>query len=428
MNTETILTILNKEIEQATGCTEIGSIALAASRAAMELGSQPEKVEVTVSTNFYKNAANVGVPGTSLRGIKISAALGCLLPRTNPGLDVLNDIDDKLILQAQNCVSEGRITVSVETDTDPVYVKVNTSNLTEKTSVEILHEHSFIAQVTKNGNIRVSNSFTENNEKSPENILKQYSLQDLIGFVRTMDPSDLSFLVAAAKINYEAALLGLENSSMRFGPALRKMPNNLPVPFTIIHEVQTLTGAASEARMKGLKVPIMTITGSGNHGITNFLGTYVFAKQLGADEETLARALAISSMVTVYIKGFTSRLTAYCGCAIAPAAGIAAAGVYLLGGEFEDMLHAMQSVIGTFSGMLCDGAKESCSYKVSTVAGSAAQFAQLAMEGAYLSSGNGILGQTIEESFMNLGLLNDPGMKETEKLVIQMIEKNLQSS
>ena len=428
MNTETILNILNKEIEQATGCTEIGSIALAASRAAMELGSQPEKVEVMVSTNFYKNAANVGVPGTSLRGIKISAALGCLLPRINPGLDVLNDIDDKLILQAQNYVSEGRITVSVETDTDPVYVKVNTSTSTEKTSVEILHEHSFIAQVTKNGNIRVSNSFTENNEKSPENILKQYSLRDLIGFVRTMDPSDLSFLVAAAKINYEAALLGLENSSMRFGPALRKMPNNLPVPFTIIHEVQTLTGAASEARMKGLKVPIMTITGSGNHGITNFLGTYVFAKQLDKDEKTLAHALAISSMVTVYIKGFTSRLTAYCGCAIAPAAGIAAAGVYLLGGEFEDMLHAMQSVIGTFSGMLCDGAKESCSYKVSTVAGSAAQFAQLAMEGAYLSSGNGILGQTIEESFMNLGLLNDPGMKETEKLVIQMIEKNLQAS
>ena len=149
MNTETILNILNKEIEQATGCTEIGSIALAASRAAMELGSQPEKVEVMVSTNFYKNAANVGVPGTSLRGIKISAALGCLLPRINPGLDVLNDIDDELILQAQNYVSEGRITVSVETDTDPVYVKVNTSTSTEKTSVEILHEHSFIAQVTK---------------------------------------------------------------------------------------------------------------------------------------------------------------------------------------------------------------------------------------------------------------------------------------
>ena len=428
MNTETILNILKKEIEQATGCTEIGSIALAASRAAMELGSRPEKIEVTVSTNFYKNAANVGVPGTSLRGIKISAALGCLLPRANPGLDVLNDIDDELILQAQNYVSEDRITVSIETDTDPVYVRVNTSNHLEKTGVEIVHEHSFITQVTKNGSIRVSNSFTENNEKSPENILKQYSLRDLIGFVRTMDPSDLSFLVAAAKINYEAALLGLENSSMRFGPALRKMPNNLPVPFTIIHEVQTLTGAASEARMKGLKVPIMTITGSGNHGITNFLGTYVFAKQLDKDEKTLAHALAISSMVTVYIKGFTSRLTAYCGCAIAPAAGIAAAGVYLLGGEFEDMLHAMQSVIGTFSGMLCDGAKESCSYKVSTVAGSAAQFAQLAMEGAYLSSGNGILGQTIEESFMNLGLLNDPGMKETEKLVIQMIEKNLQAS
>ena len=78
--------------------------------------------------------------------------------------------------------------------------------------------------------------------------------------------------------------------------------------------------------------------------------------------------------------------------------------------------------------MLCDGAKESCAYKVATVSSSAAQFAYLTMDGAYLPSCNGVLGKTLEESFENLGLLNNPGMKETEQIVIQMIEKNLESA
>lgn len=428
MNAELITHLLKKEIEKATGCTEIGSIAMAASRAASVLGSRPEKIEVIVSPNFYKNAANVGVPGTQLRGIKISAALGCLLPTPNPGLDVLDAIDDALISQAQPYLSNGRIKVSVQNDRDPVYVKVSAWNTTDKTSVEIVHEHSFIAQVTRNDTVLVSNQFDADREDSSETLLKQHGIQELVEFIQQMDPSDLKFLVEAATTNYEAAQVGLNHPDMRFGPALYKSSNNLPQPYSAIHQVQALTGAASEARMKGLKVPIMTITGSGNHGITNFLGSYVFARQTGADDATLARALAISSMITVYIKSFTSRLTAYCGCAVAPAAGIAAAGVYLLGGKFEDMVHAIQSVIGTFSGMLCDGAKESCAYKVATVAGSAVQFAHLAMDGAYLSSGNGILGRTIEESFENLGLLNNPGMKETEQIVIQMIEKNLQAT
>jgi len=428
MNTESITHLFKKEIEKATGCTEIGSIAMAASKAASELGSPPENIEVVVSPNFYKNAANVDVPGTHLRGIKISAALGCLLPKSNPDLDILDNIDNALISLAQPYLSDDRIKIQIQNDVDPVYVKVSVWNTTDKASVEIVHEHSFIAKITKNNTVVFSNHFETDSMDSSEDLLEKYELQDLIEFVQEMDPASLVFLVEAAEINYHAALVGLNHPDMRFGPALHENLENLPQPFSTIHEVQALTGAASEARMKGLKVPIMTITGSGNHGITNFLGTYVFAKQTGADEAALAHALAISSLVTIYIKRFTSRLTAYCGCAVAPAAGIAAAGVYLLGGKFDDMVHAIQSVIGTFAGLLYDGAKESCAYKVATVAGSAAQFAYLTMTGAFLPAGNGILGKTIKESFINLGLLNNPGMQSTEQVVLQMIEKNLQAA
>jgi L-cysteine desulfidase len=170
----------------------------------------------------------------------------------------------------------------------------------------------------------------------------------------------------------------------------------------------------------------MAITGSGNHGITNFLGIYALAKELGVHDDALAKALAISSIITIYIKGCIKRTTAFCGCAIASATGIAAGSVYLLGGDFEDMGHAMQSVIGTFSGMLCDGAKESCAYKMSTATSAAIQFAYLALDGAYVPPRDGVVGNTIEETFENLSTLNDQSLTQTAKIVIEIIGKNQQ--
>lgn len=40
------------------------------------------------------------------------------------------------------------------------------------------------------------------------------------------------------------------------------------------------------------------------------------------------------------------------GYAIAASTGVAAGTAYLLGGSYEDMAHAMQSVIGTLFGMI----------------------------------------------------------------------------
>jgi len=173
--------------------------------------------------------------------------------------------------------------------------------------------------------------------------------------------------------------------------------------------------------MAGLPVPVAAITGSGNHGIANFLGVWGYALAIGADRERIARALAISSLVTIAIKAHTGKLTAFCGCAIAPATGLAAAAAYLMGGDAATQAHAMQSVIGTFAGMLCDGAKPSCAFKVATVVGAAIDLAALAVAGAYVPDGDGIVGASVDRSFANLGRLNDPGMRATEQVVLDII-------
>jgi L-cysteine desulfidase len=47
----------------------------------------------------------------------------------------------------------------------------------------------------------------------------------------------------------------------------------------------------------------------------------------------------------------------------------------------------------------------------------------LALEGAYIPAGMGILGDTIEETFENLGVLNNRGMTEADRLMLRLIEK-----
>jgi L-cysteine desulfidase len=168
-------------------------------------------------------------------------------------------------------------------------------------------------------------------------------------------------------------------------------------------------------------VPVMAIAGSGNHGIANFLGILGVSETLDSSPEKTARALAISSTVTVVIKAYSSRLSAFCGCAVAAAAGVAAGTVYLLGGSYTDSVNAMQSVIGTLAGMVCDGAKESCAFKLSSSVALAVQFSYLALEGACIPAGMGLLGSTIEKTFENLGRLNDPGMVTVDRLMLHMI-------
>lgn len=74
--------------------------------------------------------------------------------------------------------------------------------------------------------------------------------------------------------------------------------------------------------------------------------------------------------------------------------------------------------------MFCDGAKISCAYKLSTAASLAVQAAYLAGEGCFVPAGVGIIGNTIEQTFANVGRLNDPGMVATDRELVAIIAEN----
>jgi L-cysteine desulfidase len=421
LDQDTLIRILESEIERTTGCTDPVSISLAVSRAVRDLRHLPDRIVVTVSPNLFKNAINVGIPGTGKRGMLWAAALGAVIDNCDAGLAILDAVEADTLHAAERLIQEGRISVGYDEDVpDMLYVKAEVFFEHEQVAATIMYDYGNIVEVSRNGERLLVKD--HGRAAATEHTLTEYPVKELLALIETIDLDDLVFLVEAATVNKQAALIGLRDSHMRLGPALSHALRDALQPAAPAARAQALTAAASEARMLGLKVPVIAVTGSGNQGITDLLGVLSVAEDLGASQEKLTRALAISTVITIYVKSLTKRLTSFCGAAVAAATGVSAATVYLLGGSYTDMEHAMQSVVGTFAGILCDGAKESCAYKIGATIPIAIQFAYLALEGAYVPAGDGIIGNTIEETFKYLGRLNRPGMAETDTFMLKTIQ------
>ena len=416
---------LHKEMALSTGCTEVGCIALLTAVAAKELGGIPDRIDLSVSPNIMKNGINVCVPGTGGRGIPIAAAMGSVMQDPQAGLSILENANEDDLSQAEKLLAQKKIHVDLQDTDELIYAQARLEKDGHTVTATLSGGHQRISEIKKDNSVCFF-ADEEGAAAGPEEYqFRGIASKDLIEAALAEDPAAYEFLWDAAQTNLQAAEADLEKNRNGIGQAMQKMDDELPMPFAAIHQAQMWTSAASEARMGGLAVPIMSIAGSGNHGIANFLGMLAVGKTLGAPREDIIRALTLSSVLTIFTKEYTGRVTAYCGSALAPTAGVAAGTVFLLGGDTDTMVAAIQTLLGTYTGILCDGAKESCAFKVSRGVSAAVEAAFLAMEHACIPAINGIVGGSLEETLENLEKVNDPGMVETERLVLAMIQERV---
>jgi len=186
-----------------------------------------------------------------------------------------------------------------------------------------------------------------------------------------------------------------------------------------------LASSACDARMSGVKMPAMSSAGSGNHGLTAILPIWAVREYVhGVDEKVVLEGIALSHIVTGYIKAHTGRLSAVCGCSIAAGSGAAAGISYLLGGNLNHIAGAIKNLIEDLAGVICDGAKSGCALKLSTAAGTAVQSALFALHGIDVKESDGIIAATPEQTMRNVGQLSTQGMIETDRTILQiMLEK-----
>ena len=152
-----------------------------------------------------------------------------------------------------------------------------------------------------------------------------------------------------------------------------------------------LASAAADARMAGVKMPAMSSAGSGNHGLTAILPIVAVTEFVGRPARD-AGSGGLSHVITGYIKAYTGRLSAVCGCSVAAGAGAAAGIAYLLAGDRRQIAGAIKNLIMGLAGVICDGAKAGCALKLSTAAGTAVQAALFSLQGVKVSATDGIAG------------------------------------
>lgn len=427
--------ILEKEIEFALGCTEPGAVALATAKARETLGGMPDILEVHVSGNILKNAMNVGIPGTGLKGIEIAAALGCIAGKSEYGLEVLRDVKQEDILRAQEMIREGRVKIILSRDCDRLYINARCIRQGETSGVVIEKFHTNIVSVSRNGGelpvemTPAEETKTVVEESCDGNAVTKgedygLSLRGIWDYIQQEDPSGLAILRQVVEVNGKISGEGLSGEyGMGVGRHLYdRMEKNGTPDFSTY--VTARTAAAADARMAGCLLPVMATTGSGNQGITASVPVIAAAEWMKCEEEKLYRALALSELVTIHVKEYIGRLSALCGCAIAASIGSACGITFLLGGEYENVECAVQNMVADISGLICDGAKAGCALKIATSVGGAVQCAFLAAEAVRVPDRDGIVCGDVEDTIRNLGNLGNEGMETTDGVILGMMMAN----
>lgn len=401
-----LLLLVKSETKPAVGCTEPVAVALAAATANKYLKGSFEMLDIKVSKNIYKNGKSVTIPNTHECGINIAAALGVLCGDSEAGLLVFKDVTEEYVIKAKKLIMDEKVKVTPIYEGDTVFVEINLRNHEDEVIVVLRGSHTNIESVKVNGEFIIEKKNQDMDNSVDSEFIKDLTINQIREASETIDINDLTFILDGVKMNKEAAMEGLRrDSGLKWGASLLKLQKEGKISKDASTTARILTAAGSDLRMSGGGCPIMTSGGSGNQGLGVILPIAVVAEDSNIAEEKLIRAVFLAHSINIFVKKYTGKLSAMCGCAIA--AGIAAAvGItWMLDGTEEQLEGAVQNMLANLTGMLCDGAKESCAMKLSTSSAESVLSAYLALNDTVVPIKTGIIGDTVEKTIRNLETL-----------------------
>ena len=430
-----IIELIRKEVKPALGCTEPIAVALAVAKA-MEIiedrcdytGSdwrmkEGYTLDIEVSGNILKNGMGVGIPGTGMVGLHIASALGAVCGKSKYGLEVLSDLDQASIEQAKKMVEEEAVKIGLAETDLKLYVKASVLSEGHKASAVIAGDHDNIVETSFDEEVLTSSQKKADGEVKETKTTLDYKLtvKEIYEFASTVAYEDIEFILESRTLNLALAQEGLKGTyGLKVGYAIALNENREVFGGDFLCYAMSLTAAASDARMAGCTLAAMSNSGSGNQGITVTMPVIAYSLRYGTCDEQLARALVLSHLIAIHIKGYLGKLSALCGCVIA-STGSACGLVYLRGGDYEQICAAIKNMIGNITGMVCDGAKVGCAMKVASGVSSALQSAVLAREGICISEHDGIIEKDIEKTVRNLGRIGSVGMQNTDNMILDIM-------
>lgn len=416
--------LLQREVKPALGCTEPVAVALAVARSAEEIrktGEQPTRTTIEVSRNILKNGMGVGIPGTGMVGLHVASAVALICGKSSLGLEVLREICPEALIGAKELLARNCIEITLADTDEKLYISATCHSESHKAKTIIRYCHDRIVCVELDGQSVLCNADRPDCLNQPEAEEIKPTIAEIYDFARTVEFERIRFILDAATLNKKIAEEGLKNEyGLQVGRTIyARMGGDVFGNGLFAYSI-AMTAAASDARMAGSTMPVMSNSGSGNQGITATMPVVAAAEKYNSTEEQLARALVMSHLTAIHIKQNLGRLSALCGCVVA-STGSACGIVMLLGGGYNEMAAAIKNMVGNITGMVCDGAKIGCALKVASGVGAAVQSAILAMSGISATHNDGIIDNCVEKTLNNLSTIGTEGMQFTDRLMLDIM-------
>ncbi len=417
---ERIIALIHKEVVPAIGCTEPMCVALCTAKATEQLGGEPDKIEARLSANILKNAMGVGIPGTGMTGLPIAIALGALIGKSSYQLEVLKDLTQESLEKGKQMIAENRIDIRLKEGTcDKLYVEITVYKGSQSSTAIIAGTHTHFVHQQSGSTMGTENDAHQQESPKADDI--QLNLRLVYDFATTAPLDEIRFIEEARNYNMNAAREALKgNYGHNLGKTIDRPLSKGIFGNSIYSHIISRTASACDARMGGAMIPVMSNSGSGNQGICATNPVCVYAKENENTEEELIRALTLSHLTAIYIKQSLGALSALCGCVVA-SIGSSCGITYLMGGDYERVCYSVKNMIANLTGMICDGAKPSCSLKIVSGVSTALLSSLLSMEGKCVTPTEGIVENSVDKSIQNLTAIGADGMGATDQMVIKMM-------
>lgn len=423
---EKVLKILNEEIVPAEGCTEPIALAYLGSKLTSILGGVPEKIDIFVSGNLIKNVKSVKIPNSNgLVGIEAAVAMGAILGDSTRELMVISKVDKECLPKVKKYLDDKKIKVEKIEGNAKLHMRGVATLGEDRALIEIKDYHTNIVRIEKNGKALKGVSCDEKVTTSPMTDRDFLTVELIYNLAKTIDLSLIEPLFEKV-IEYNSAIAneGLTNVyGAAVGKTLKEGMEEGIYGSDIKNKMVSFVSAGSDARMNGCSMPVMTTSGSGNQGMTASLPIIKYCEEKKLSKEELIRGLFFSHMTTIHIKSNVGRLSAYCGVVCA-AGGVAGAISFLDGLSLKQIDYAIETTLATLSGMLCDGAKSSCASKISSSIGMAFDSYFMAKKNRKFEYGEGIVGNCVEATLKNVGVLAQEGLRKTDEVVLDIMLNN----